>query len=49
MSSKWLISARTLLSSEPVELREDDLEDFEGVMLGGEPGLGDGRSWIDRS
>jgi len=49
MSSKWLISARTLLSSDPEEPKEDDFEDLDGVMLGGEPGLGDGRSCRVRS
>jgi len=49
MSSKWLMSASTLLSSDPLELKEDDFEDLEGVMLGGESALGEGRSCNVRS
>ena len=40
ISSKWLTSARTLLSSSPRDLKEEDLEDLEVVMLGGELGAG---------
>lgn len=40
ISSKWLTSARTLLSSDSIELKDDDLEDLEVVMPGGEPGPG---------
>jgi len=42
------MSARTLPSSEP-ELKDEDLDDLEGVMLGGESTLGDGRSCRVRS
>jgi len=44
MSSKWLASARTLSSSEPIDFNEDDLEDLEAVRPGGEPGPGETRS-----
>lgn len=36
ISSKWLTSARTLLSSELREWKEEDLDDFEPVRPGGE-------------
>lgn len=48
MSSKWLTSVSTL-SSEPIELRDDDFEDFEVVIPGGEPGLGVGSPCTGRS
>lgn len=40
MSSKWLTSSSALPSSEAIELREEDLDDLEAVMLGGEFGPG---------
>jgi len=40
MSSKWATSPSTLSSSDGRELRDEDLEDFEAVMPGGEPGPG---------
>jgi hypothetical protein len=45
MSSKWATSARTLSSSDGIELSDEDLEDFEAVMPGGEPGPGDRASF----
>lgn len=36
ISSKWLTSARTLLSSELREWKDEDLDDFEPVRPGGE-------------
>jgi len=45
MSSKWLTSASTLPSSDGSELSDEDLEDFEAVMPGGEPGPGRTESW----
>lgn len=40
ISSKWLMSARTLPSSLLREWKEDDLELLEVVIPGGDPGLG---------
>lgn len=39
MSSKWLTSDNTLLSSELKEWKDDDFEDLDAVMPGGDPGL----------
>jgi hypothetical protein len=38
ISSKWATSPRTLSSSEGSELSDEDLEDFEAVIPGGELG-----------
>jgi hypothetical protein len=42
MSSKWLVSARTLPSSPFRDWKEEDLELLEVVIPGGEPGFGEG-------